>query len=34
MPKKHYESQVAYFITNNLQVLQPSLDGKHVIIYN
>ena len=25
---------LAYFITNNLQVLQPSLDGKHVIIYN
>ena len=25
---------LAYFITNNLYVLQPSLEGKHVIIYN
>ena len=25
---------LAYFITNNLYVLRPSLEGKHVIIYN
>ena len=27
-------STLAYFITNNFYVLQPSLEGKHVIIYN
>ena len=28
-----YET-LAYFITNNLHVLQPSLEEKHVIIHN